>query len=69
MRKQARITYLLTYSNDMFCSSLSSKHTEDAGSTPDVENSLAFEQRGAVENRVTVCPSANTILEHFFVDT
>ena len=57
-----------TYTNDVLRASLGSEHTEDTSTATNVKNSLALEQVGVVQDRVTVCASADAVLQHLLVN-
>lgn len=53
----------------MLCASLGRKHTENTGTTPDIQNSLIFEEMTIVDDRCPVGACSNRVLQHLLVDT
>ena len=58
-----------TYTNDVLRASLGREHTQDAGTTADIEDDLVLEQVGVLDDSITVRARTNAILQHLFVDT
>jgi hypothetical protein len=48
--------------------SLSSEHTQNPRSTPNIEHRLAFEEMRVIDDRSSVRSSSDGILQHLFVN-
>lgn len=58
-----------THPDNVSGASFGSKHAENPCPTAYVQNPLPFEQMRVVDDGAPIRPSADSILEHFLVDT
>lgn len=60
---------ITTHSYDVLRTSLGSEHAQDSGTAPNIQDRLALEEMGVVDDGGAVGSRAHGILQHLLVNT